>query len=60
MHHAGLLTQEQLANFFTYCSSKCVHSPDTQQLLEAQKGRIMAQLAPQQPVHLEQFVQLYR
>jgi hypothetical protein len=57
---AGLLSQEQLANFFQYCASKCGHSPTTAQLLAGQKQSFLAQLAPERPVNLEQFVQLFR
>jgi hypothetical protein len=57
---AGLLTQEELARFFQYCSSKCGHSLATQQALEQQKQQFMAALAAEQPVNLEQFVTLYR
>jgi hypothetical protein len=56
----GLLSQAQLLNFFQYCASKCGHSPATAQLLEGQKQSALAQLAPEQPVNLEQFVQLFR
>lgn len=59
-HRAGLLTQEELASFFQYCSGKCGHSLATQQALDQQRQQFMAALAAEQPVNLEQFVTLYR